>query len=29
MGRRRVYSEDESEGIVVNDAIKKDFEIAT
>lgn len=29
MGRRRVYSEDDSEGIVVTDAVKKHFEIAT
>ena len=29
MGRRRVYSEDDSEGIVVTNAIKKHFEIAT
>ncbi|KGP76354.1 hypothetical protein JT05_04935 [Desulfosporosinus sp. Tol-M] len=29
MGRRRVYSEDDSEGIVVTDVVKKHFEIAT
>ncbi|HWQ42495.1 MAG TPA: transposase, partial [Desulfosporosinus sp.] len=29
MGRRRVYSEDDSEGIVVTDSVKKHFEIAT
>jgi len=29
MGRRRVYSEDDSVGIVVTDAVKKHFEIAT
>lgn len=29
MGRRRVYSEDESEGIVITDTIKKQFEAVT
>jgi len=29
MGRRRVYREDDSEGLIITDAIKKQFQVAT
>ena len=29
MGRRRVYSEDDSEGLIITDVIKKQFQVAT
>jgi len=29
MGRRRVYGEDDTEGVIINDAIRKQFQVAT